>query len=141
MYMLGNDAEALLRTVGLLRRTINDVRSKIGTRTDVMLAGDFNRHDCLWGGDDISSADPIIDLVNEHALLSLLPRGTKTWQEGDRESTIDLVLASEELAATVLNCRIHGTEYGSDHRAIETEFDVAPPERHIEPRLLWKNAP
>jgi hypothetical protein len=146
VYVPGNDAEALLRIVGLLRSAINDVRNKIGTRTDVVLAGDFNRHDCLWGGDDISlarqgEADPIIDLMSEHALLSLLPRGTKTWQNGDRESTIDLMLASEELAATVLSCQIHETEHGSDHRAIETEFDVALPERHIEPRLLWKNAP
>jgi hypothetical protein len=56
VYVPGNDAEALLRTVGILRRVINDIRSKIGIRTDVMLAGDFNRHDCLWGGDDISLA-------------------------------------------------------------------------------------
>ena len=64
--------------------------------------------------------------MNEHAPLSLLPRGTKTWQNGDRELTIDLILASEELAAMVLKCDIHNTEQGSDHRAIETEFDVAP---------------
>lgn len=79
--------------------------------------------------------------MNEHALLSLLPRGTETWQSGDRESTIDLMLASEELAATVCSCQIHETEHGSDHRAIETEFDVAPPDHYIEPRPLWKNAP
>lgn len=47
MYVPGNDAEARLETVGLLRRVINDVRNKIGTRTDVVLAGDFNRHDYL----------------------------------------------------------------------------------------------
>lgn len=146
VYVPGSDAEALLKIIGLLRRLIIDVRNKTGTRTDVVLAGDFNRHDQLWGGDEISptrqgEADPIIDLMNEYSLLSLLPRGTKTWQNGDRESTIDLMLASEELAATVLKCHIHNTEHGSDHRAIETEFDVAPPERHIEPRLLWKNAP
>src|SRR5271169_4621001 len=79
--------------------------------------------------------------MNEHALVSLLPRGTKTWQNGDRESTIDIVLASDELAATTLKYDVHNTEHGSDHRAIETEFDVALPEHHLEPRLLWKNAP
>jgi hypothetical protein len=43
----------------------------------------------------------IIDLMNEFSLSSLLKRGTKTWhgggQNGDYESTIDLVLASENL--------------------------------------------
>jgi Reverse transcriptase (RNA-dependent DNA polymerase) len=51
------------------------------------------------------------------------------------------MLASDELAATTLKCDVHNTEHGSDHRAIETEFDVALPEHHLEPRLLWKNAP
>ena len=146
VYVSGHHAEALMRTVGLLRRLIHAVRNKVGTRTDVVLAGDFNRHDQLWGGNDISptrqgEAIPIIDLMNEHAVLSLLPRGTKTWQSGNRDSTIDLMLASKELAATVVKYDVHDTEYGSDHRAIETEFDVAPPERHVEPRLLWKNVP
>jgi hypothetical protein len=79
--------------------------------------------------------------MSEHALHSLLPRGTKTWQKGDSETTIDLVLASEELAGSVIKCDIHMTEHGSDHRAIETVFDVAPPERPTENRLLFKNAP
>ena len=82
-----------------------------------------------------------MDLMSDHDLLSLLPRGTKTWQRGGQESTIDLILASEELAGTVLRCDIYGTEHGSDHRAIETEFDVTAPERHVESRRLWKNAP
>ena len=47
VYVPGNDTEALLKTVKLLRRMINDVRNKIGTRTDVVLAGDFNRHNQL----------------------------------------------------------------------------------------------
>ena len=66
--------------------------------------GDFHRHDQLWEGDHVSSgrqgeADPVINLMNEFALSSLLERGTKTWygvgQSGDCESTIDLRLVSE----------------------------------------------
>src|SRR4051794_27591769 len=38
VYVPCNDAEALLRTVELFRRMINDVRRKIGTRTDVVLS-------------------------------------------------------------------------------------------------------
>ena len=42
--------------------------------------------------------DLIINLMDEYSLVSLLLRGTKTWQLGDAESTIDLVLASAKLA-------------------------------------------
>lgn len=66
--------------------------------------------------------------MNEFALSSLLKRDTKTWhsggQSGDCESTIDLVLASENLTDCIVKCAIHGTEHGSDHRAIETVFDA-----------------
>jgi ribonuclease HI len=146
VYVEGQDKEALIDTTNKLHQLINETRNRIGTRVDVILAGDFNRHDQLWGGDDVShnrqgEADPIVDLMSEHALRSLLPRGIKTWHNGDHESTIDLVLASEELATSVAKCTIHTTEHGSDHRAIETTFDVLTPERVPEQRLLFKNAP
>jgi hypothetical protein len=79
--------------------------------------------------------------MNDLSLRSLLPRGTKTWQDAKHETTIDLVLVSEELASTVVQCRIHNTDHGSDHLPIETTLDVAVPEHTIQPRLLFKNAP
>jgi hypothetical protein len=125
---------------------ILDLRGRTGMVVDVILAGDFNQHDQLWGGDDVSlarqgEADPIIDLMNDCCLKSLLGRGTKTWQGSHSETTIDLILASEDLAATMTECTIHKTEHGSDHRAIETKFDVAIPNPTFKPRLLFKNAP
>ncbi|KAF5260514.1 hypothetical protein FOXYS1_8829 [Fusarium oxysporum] len=107
---------------------------------------DFNRHYTLWGGDEVTGrrqgeAGPIIKLMGEHGLHSLLPRGTKTWEgPGGRTSTIDLVLASTELADEMTSCGTHPTEHGSDHRAIRTEFDTRPPERTPSDRLLFKNA-
>jgi exonuclease III len=56
VYVPCTEEEALRQTVGLLGRLINDVRNHVGTRTDIVLAGDLNRHDQLWGGDDISAA-------------------------------------------------------------------------------------
>jgi endonuclease/exonuclease/phosphatase family metal-dependent hydrolase len=146
VYIEPQDAEALRVAIGELRQVIRGTRRRFGTRVDVVIAGDFNRHDQLWGGENVSrerqgEADPIIDLMSEHALRSLLPRGTKTWQRGNHESTIDLVLASEELATSVVKCTVHTTEHGSDHRAIQTTFDVATPERVVKARLLFKNAP
>jgi hypothetical protein len=123
-----------------------DVRRDVSTTVDVVIAGDFNRHDQLCGGDGVSlgrqgEADRIIDLMDEFALGSLLRRSTKTWHSGDYDMTIDLVLASEELAASTVKCRVHGTEHGSDHRAIETIFKVPVPMPRHQERLLFKNAP
>ncbi|KAJ5449492.1 uncharacterized protein N7458_005941 [Penicillium daleae] len=131
-------------------QSITEVRRDTGTVLEIIIVGDFNRHDQLWGGDDVSlgrqgEADPIIDLMNEFALSSLLKRGTKTWHgaghSGDCESTIDLVLASENLTDSMVKCAIVGTEHGSDHCAIETVFDApwSPPK--YQERLLLKNAP
>jgi hypothetical protein len=79
--------------------------------------------------------------MSDYALWSLLPRGTKTWQQGNHKLTIDLILVLEELAMSVVKCTIHTTEHRSDHRAIRTTFDVATLERVDEVRLLFKNVP
>ncbi|CEL11721.1 Putative Reverse transcriptase [Aspergillus calidoustus] len=150
VYVKGGDAQALRDTCSSLRKAITKVRRDTGAEVEVAIVGDFNRHDQLWGGDDVSlerqgEADPLIDLMNEFALSSLLKRGTKTWQGGgqggDYESTIDLVLASENLTGSMVKCAVHGTEHGSDHRAIKTVFDVPVPGSKQQERLLFKNAP
>jgi endonuclease/exonuclease/phosphatase family metal-dependent hydrolase len=135
VYVEGRNEQVLEAAIGLLHTAIAEFRNGSGRRTDVILVGDFNRHDTLWGGDEVTGrrqgeAGPIIELMGEHGLHSLLPRGTKTWEgPGGRASTIDLVLASTELADEMTSCGIHPTEHGSDHRAIRTEFDTTPPER------------
>jgi len=146
VYVQGKDAEMLVSAMEMLHGLIRSFRDGTGRRTDVVLVGDFNRHDLLWTGDDVSvmrqgEAEPIVDLMNEHGLCSLLPRGTRTWQGQDQESTIDLVLTTSELADEMVACVLHPTDHGSDHRAIRTTFDVALPERVATPRLLFKNAP
>ncbi|KJK84836.1 hypothetical protein H633G_11365 [Metarhizium anisopliae BRIP 53284] len=81
--------------------------------------------------------DDIIDLMNELALGSLLPRGTKTWQGQEFESTIELV----QLATSMIKCATRETDHGSDHQAIETVFEVETPDQQQPERLLFKNAP
>jgi hypothetical protein len=78
--------------------------------------------------------------MGEQGLHSLLPRDTKTWSVGGYEMTIDLVLALEHLAAAMTWCKIHGTEHGSDHCAIEMTFDLANPMEEHTPRLMFKDA-
>lgn len=146
VYVPGIDAQALQDTCNSLRKTIQEVRRKANTVVELVIVGDFNRHDQLWGGDDVSmerqgEADLIIDLMNEFTLNSLLRRGTKTWHGGDYETTIDLVLASEELESATVKCTLYETEHGSDHRTIEAVFDISVPIPRPQERLLLKNAP
>lgn len=143
-YVPGGDVQALQNTCNILRQVITNTSRQAGKVVDVVVTGDFNRHDQLWGGDDVSrqgEADQIIDLMHETGLTSLLPRGTKTWSSGEFETTVDLVLASEELAASSVKCAIYGTEHGSDHRAIATCCDISVPTPKQHARLLLKNAP
>ncbi|KAI3014154.1 transcriptional regulator family: Zinc finger, CCHC-type [Aspergillus niger] len=150
VYVEGDNASALDDTCKYLINAITKVRRDTGAVVEVLIMGDFNRHDQLWGGDDVSlgrqgEADPIINLMSEYALSSLLKRGTKTWHgggySGDTESTIDLVLASDNLTESVIKCAILGTEHGSDHCAIETVFDAPWSLPQHQGRLLLKNAP
>ena len=91
---------------------------------EVILAGDFNRLDELWGGNNVGvrqgEADQLIEFMNQHSLQSLLQRGTKTWHNSSSESTIDLVLASKELVLNVIKCMLYNTNHGSDYKVIET---------------------
>ncbi|KAJ6437619.1 calcineurin-like phosphoesterase [Purpureocillium lavendulum] len=134
VYVQGKSPETLISATGALYELIGTFRDATGRRADVVLAGDFNRHVLLWTGDDVSilrqgEAEPIVDLMAEHGLRCLLPRGTKTWQGQGWESTIDLVLATSELAGEMVACVKHLTDHGSDHRAIQTTLDVELPER------------
>ena len=52
VYVEPQDAEALRVATCELYQVIRETQSKIGTRVDVLLTGDFNRHDQLWGGVD-----------------------------------------------------------------------------------------
>jgi hypothetical protein len=136
VYVLGGDTQALYNTYNYLCKVITEVRQKAGIVVEVIIIGDFNQHDQLWGGDDISlerqgKVDPIINLMNEFALSSLLKQGTKIWHGrgygGDLESTIDLVLTSKNLIDSMVKCMIHGTEHGSNHSIIKIVFDVLTP--------------
>ncbi|KAJ6437917.1 reverse transcriptase [Purpureocillium lavendulum] len=106
VYVQGKSPEMLISAMDALHELIRSFRDGAGRRADVVLVGDFNRHDLLWAGDDVSAR-----------------------RQG------------EELADEMMICAPHTTDHGSDHRAIQTTFDVALPERVTTPRLMFKNAP
>jgi hypothetical protein len=77
IYMEGGNASALDDACNHLLNAIIKVRRDMGTVVEILIIGDFNQHNQLWGGDDVSlgrqgEADPIIDLMNKCALSSLL---------------------------------------------------------------------
>ena len=83
VYVEGGDAQALYDTYSSLHKAITKIRQDTGTVVEALIVGDFNQHDQLWGGNNMSlerqgKADPIIDLMSEFALSSLLKQGTKT---------------------------------------------------------------
>jgi hypothetical protein len=110
VYVPPADPRALQHTLQLLQQLIESTRRQIGTRMDIVMAGDFNRHDQLWGGQDVSwqgqgEADPIVDFIGDYSLQSILPNSTKTWARNGQESTIDLIFASDELTTTLIKMR------------------------------------
>lgn len=97
--------------------------------TDVVVAGDFNRHSQLWGGSRVSRTSRqdesalIIDFMAERSLQSLLPAGMLTFEsDAGRTSIIDLMLTIPRLESDLAKCSIWEHKYGSDHRAIHTSF-------------------
>jgi len=76
-------------------------------------------------------------------LQSLLPAGTITWehQSGDLATTVDVILGSERIEDNLEYCRIHDTDYGSDHKPIALSFTgSAPRENPGRRKRLYKDA-
>ena len=95
------------------------------------MTGDFNHWDSYWGGDAIGShsrqgeSAKLIKFMSDLSLVQLLQRGTQTYHSpSGTSSTIDLVFTLERLARDVLECKLHNTHYGSDHKVIESQFDL-----------------
>jgi len=103
-----------------------------------IIAGDFNRHDQFWGGEntDRNRGEPILQFMAELDLTSLLPRGTATHRSG---TTIDLALASPLLEENLIRCELWPTQYGSDHRMINTTFDWKAERIEDKPRMQYRH--
>jgi hypothetical protein len=53
VYVEGGNVAALTGTMSLLNEAIHIAQRRGGPRLDVVVAGDFNRHNKLWGGDEV----------------------------------------------------------------------------------------
>lgn len=92
----GGDASALDDACDHLRKAITKVRRDTGTVVEIMIVGDFNRHDQIWGGDDVSlgrqgvitcmvSLSPVAsDSINTSFSLGLGDRGSDAFSVASR---------------------------------------------------------
>ena len=115
-------------------------------RLEIIVTGDFNRHDVLWGGNAVTDerqgeAKPIIDIMGNLGLISLLRSGTITRIQGEEKSTINLVLTTHGLTNARIICKVYDIVHGSDHVAIKSSFDLLMPKQTHVGRLLFKEAP
>lgn len=141
-----SQAQEQMQTRLQLLHELAEREKRDDANTDIVVAGDFNRHDTLWGGAAVGEtvrqgeAEHIITFMDRVGLQSLLLPGEATFERAGLESTIDLSLASTRLADSLVRCTLWPTEYGSDHRAVFTEFDVSEDTAPQEARLLIKHA-
>lgn len=97
---------------------------------ELVVCGDFNRWDSLWGENHVSShqrqgeAEASIDFMAELGLQNLLPRGTVTYATKTASSTIDLIFTTSQLADELNFCKIYEYNHGSDHEALRTKFQM-----------------
>jgi len=143
VYVPPVDVNALSLAIDLIKSAVR----RHGQGHELIIAGDFNRHDQLWGGDEVDSsvrqgeAAAIIEMMMDLDLQSLLPRGTKTYEGRAGESTIDLILATAELVASRVMCQPYQTEHRSDHLAISTTFALkVETSTSLQPRRVFKKA-
>ena len=84
---------------------------------------------------------PLVELMAELNLQSLLPRGIVTDSARAVSSTIDLIFTTARLAEEVEQSEVYDCNHGSDHEAIHSRFSTAIPLHLSAPRLIFKNAP
>lgn len=141
------DEPKLLARLDLIKKTFLDKKESI-PNLELIVCGDFNRWDTLWGGDHLASHSrqgegrSIVEFISDLDLQLLLPRGTITYLGNSRggESTIDLVMATNRLHSERTRCQTHETEHGSDYLTILTEFVTSAPAPIFAPRQMYKNA-
>ncbi|KAK7219285.1 hypothetical protein V2G26_007288 [Clonostachys chloroleuca] len=93
VYNAGPNAENKHSALLQMRQILNEHEE-----CEQIVVGDFNLHHAFWGGPTVEHADPeanqLIELIEDFDLTSTLQPGTITYEEGERQSTIDLCLVT-----------------------------------------------
>ncbi|KAJ5138858.1 uncharacterized protein N7515_003706 [Penicillium bovifimosum] len=130
----GDDSSAL-PALTAIQNSITTATQHEQRATSIIVSGDFNRHHPMWGNNYIAprfieDASDLIDFFQAHNLHSCLPRGTATYwafNNPGQNSTIDqTVTDSPDL---LVKCHLYHENYGSDHRATYSEWNLQPRSR------------
>ncbi len=136
----------LFRHLDLIRSALNEEKSRIPD-VELIVTGDFNRWDSLWGGNQIinhprqGESEQLIQFMADFNLQSVVPQGTITYPARGVGSTIDLIFVSKELVDNLESYKIYPNDHGSDHEFLQSTFLVKATPFTKAPRLLFKEAP
>lgn len=105
---------------------------------ELIVAGDFNRHDPLWGGDRVQNSEgaEIVDFMDQMGLQIANRRGVATHESG---TTIDLALVDQALHEEIEEWSVWPTQYGSDHEALNIVIAIEGYDQTTEARRLFRN--
>ncbi|EDN04466.1 predicted protein [Histoplasma mississippiense (nom. inval.)] len=111
-------------TIPLLRTTVTEADSE-----KQIVVGDFNLHHPLWGGtrsDQDAEAEELVSLMADQQLELLIPPGTATYDEHDRQTTIDLALGTPWIHERKAYCGLReDLDHQSDHQPIAVTIMTA----------------
>ena len=121
------DDTSAIPTLTAIENTITATTQNGHRTTNIIIAGDFNRHHPMWGGNNIpprfiEHASDLITFFQTHNLSSCLPRGTATYwalNNPGQNSTIDQTVTDR--LDLLIKCQLYHENYGSDHCATYSE--------------------
>ncbi|CAG8068633.1 unnamed protein product, partial [Penicillium nalgiovense] len=130
----GNDSSAL-PALTAIQNSITSATQNEQRATSIIVSGDFNRHHPMWGNNYIAprfieDASDLIDFFQAHNLHGCLPRGTATYwafNNPGQNSTIDQTVTDN--LDLLIKCHLYHENYGSDHRATYSEWNLQPRSR------------
>ncbi|EDN08850.1 predicted protein [Histoplasma mississippiense (nom. inval.)] len=132
-----------------IHQTLNEISRtiRLSPATMLIIAGDFNRHHQMWGGIQVNrrrarDTGSLLDFIQAQELHSCLPSGTATYWSASHpgtHSTLDLTLSN--VPHQLLKCHPYQDNYGSDHLAIYSEWDLQLKQKDpSQPRRLFDQA-
>jgi hypothetical protein len=113
-----------------IQKTIQKQRTDLNIPIKLILAGDLNRHHPMWAGRKVhpemaKHANELLATMQNLGLSLTLPPGTPTYwslSQPGKTSTLDLTLT--DMPENVLKCHLYHDNYGSDHRATYSEWNI-----------------
>lgn len=139
VYNQPPNSQSPTNTLSALAEALDTVDPSDG----LIVLGDFNIHHPLWSANPRHTgrdrqAQHLLTIKENFQLHLLTAPGAATHRTSDGKSTIDLTFATEQVADSVIRCRIEKSlDHDSDHLPIATVLDwnwqLAKPAR----KRLW----